>query len=87
MGQHDRFHTRVPSELLEQFYAACEAQDDVASQVVRACMRRYVADWKASVRRGQMDWEVLQRVARLEEQLRRAGIEPDTSQPTVDRNV
>lgn len=87
MGQHARFHTRVPSELLEQFYTACEAQDDVASNVVRDFMRRYIADWEASVRRGQTDWEVLQRVARLEEQLRQAGIEPDASPSTDHRNM
>lgn len=75
MDSYARFNAQVPRSLLQQFHAACESREDIASQVVREFMRRYVAEWENEVRRGQTDPELLQRVAKLEFLLQRAGIE------------
>lgn len=34
---------RAPAELLKAFQEACEANDQTASQVIRAMMREYIA--------------------------------------------
>lgn len=83
MCTYARFNARVPRTLLEQFYTACEARDDVASHVVRDFMRRYVSEWEEEVRRGQTDPELLQRIAQLEAQLRHAGIDLDKQRPEL----
>ena len=79
MDGYARFNAQVPRSLLQQFHVACESREDVASQVVREFMRRYVAEWENEVRRGRTDPELLQRIAQLESLLQRSGVEINSS--------